>query len=1037
MEYCAESRINPSRFTLLCGLYLLFVCCDDVEFPGTDSESWVMETDETDVAQRALVAQETAWSFRLPTSSYRVSQDFKGQHLGEDTAHSHKTPVYAVANGVVRQVQRGTSNGYGSVVVIEHRLPKGEIVQSIYGHLCNHEGNQIPINIDELQYKFVTKGQLVGYIGQHTGDTCTPTCERSASITCSGCDGDENGIGREHLHLGIRRGAYNEIYCGLTGKPGCTRANYYDPSDFISRRKKSLAVTSGVAIFPSAPAENQTISFRFTVRNNYIYEGNFDFRIRVQSPSGNSDYYTSPTSTLWLAARKRGEQTFSTDLSSGGNYRVVAEVRAPGTETWWPIGTQGSATNPKNFSVSSDSVLSTPSNVRATNGAHMDKVRVTFSPVPGAERYTIYRARSSKSKYSTLGHITSTTYDDVAVGPGKIYYYKVRAWNASGYSDYSRIDSGYRGTADPEPSVPTDVQASDGAYTDRIRVTFSPVSGAERYTIYRARSLNSKYSTLGHITSTTYDDMGLGTGKTYFYKVRAWNSSGYSGYSSTDSGHVGIEVSVPEVPTDVSASDGTYADRIRVTFAPVVGAEHYTIYRAISLNATFSTLGNIDGTTYDDTSVPAGTTYFYKVRAWNSAGYSDYSITDSGYSGTIGNQDVTAPQLTSLNITPSAIDTSEAARSVSVTFDVQDDISGVTNSVCYVSGLVFTSPSGDQSVTGNACYFELISGTPTAGTFQTNVTFPQYSEGGDWELSQMILADTAGNINFIYREDFVGLGLDTTIHISSIQDVTEPALISLSATPESINTSDSDQTVTITFVATDNLSGLTNSICYVSGLVFTSPSGNQTVGANACLFELIAGTENDGTFRTTLTFPQYAEGGLWVPTGMILADDAGNINFLYRDDFINLGIETAIEVISIQDTTAPALQSMQVSPAIVDPSGGSQEVEVVFTATDDLSGITNTTCYVSGLVFTSPSGSQSVTVNACYFELISGTTNDGTFRTTATFPQHAEGGVWLPTQMILSDDVGNIKFLYRQDFVDLGIDASVTVSYQYSALMTP
>jgi|GEM_PF-2898843 len=160
-------------------------------------------------------AQGAACDFDFPTEGYAggsyAGRDFLSpwDHLGEDSAHPHLTPVHAIGAGVVKTVRRGNSNGYGSVVVIQHEMPDGSFNQSIYGHLCNHEGTQIPVNIGDS----VALGDLIGYVGSD----------------------DENEDGAEHLHLGIRHGVYDNYYCGYVTQsyPGCTGDNYSDPTDFI------------------------------------------------------------------------------------------------------------------------------------------------------------------------------------------------------------------------------------------------------------------------------------------------------------------------------------------------------------------------------------------------------------------------------------------------------------------------------------------------------------------------------------------------------------------------------------------------------------------------------------------------------------------------------------------------------------------------------------------------------------------------------------------------------------------------------------
>ena len=70
-------------------------------------------------------------------------------------------------------------------------------------------------------------------------------------------------------------------------------------------------------------------------------------------------------------------------------------------------------------------------------------------------------------------------------------------------------------------------------------------------------------------------------------------------------------------PTGVAATDGTYSDRVRVTWNSVALATHYQVYRN-TVNASGSaTLVNdwTAGLTFDDLTATAGRTYYYCVKA--------------------------------------------------------------------------------------------------------------------------------------------------------------------------------------------------------------------------------------------------------------------------------------------------------------------------------------------------------------------------------------------------------------------------------------
>lgn len=96
-------------------------------------------------------------------------------------------------------------------------------------------------------------------------------------------------------------------------------------------------------------------------------------------------------------------------------------------------------------------------------------------------------------------------------------------------------------------------------------------------------------------------------------------------------------VTIPTPPANVAASDGTYIDKVRITWEAAGGATSYRVYRGeddSEASAVF--IGATDSTAWDDTSAAADATFFYRVKAENSAGQSAFSSPDYGYLGTIG-----------------------------------------------------------------------------------------------------------------------------------------------------------------------------------------------------------------------------------------------------------------------------------------------------------------------------------------------------------------------------------------------------------------
>ncbi|MCH7736077.1 MAG: PKD domain-containing protein, partial [Chloroflexi bacterium] len=408
----------------------------------------------------------------------------------------------------------------------------------------------------------------------------------------------------------------------------------------------------------------------------------------------------------------------------------------------------------------------------------------------------------------------------------------------------------------------------------------------------------------------------------------------------------------------------------------------------------------------------------------------------------IAEEDLTPPVLTAVSVDISQVNTSLSAQTVLVTKSATDDLSGVAYSgtvgcTGFTSGLVFTSQSGANKVNVNNCAFVLVSGTDTSGDFSATATFPRFAETGFWQLTLVIMEDQTGNTDFVSLPELLALGIDVKVEVTSAGDATPPVLTGVSVDRLTVDTSLTSQAVQVTKSGTDDLSGVAYSgtpgcTGFTAGLVFTSPSGANSVDVNNCAFTLTAGTDLNGDFSATATFPQFAEVGVWQLTLVRMQDQAGNIDNINSIELAALGINTSVEVISPGDGTPPVLTGVSVVPQQVETSQSSQVVQVTKSATDDLSGVaylgtSGCTNFTSGLVFTSPSGTNQVTISNCAFSLAAGSDNNGDFSAPATFPQFAEIGLWQLTLVVMEDQAGNTDFISLPELQALGIDVAVEV----------
>ena len=178
------------------------------------------------------------------------------------------------------------------------------------------------------------------------------------------------------------------------------------------------------------------------------------------------------------------------------------------------------------------------------------------------------------------------------------------------------------------PTAPV-VKLGNSATSGKPMLTWKAVEGATSYRIYRSTAKGSGYSLLGTTTATSYTNTGAKAGTTYYYRVKACNDAGLSPYSNIVSGQVKSVTPKPSAPV-VKIGHSAASGKPMLTWNAVSGATSYKVYRTTSQNGTYSLLGTVTATSYTNTGAKAGVTYYYKVKAVNSAGESAYSNIVSG-----------------------------------------------------------------------------------------------------------------------------------------------------------------------------------------------------------------------------------------------------------------------------------------------------------------------------------------------------------------------------------------------------------------------
>ena len=177
-----------------------------------------------------------------------------------------------------------------------------------------------------------------------------------------------------------------------------------------------------------------------------------------------------------------------------------------------------------------------------------------------------------------------------------------------------------------KPVAPRNVAAAVSGTA--VNVSWSAVSGASSYRVYRHDGEGSGATQVGSTSNASFVDRTAIPGVAYSYSVSAVNSAGEGPQSGT------VTATIPlSEPTGVAATSNL-TDGVLVSWAAVNGATHYRVARAASADGEKTELGSWQvGTSYNDTSATAGTAYWYFVRAATSSSGANASGYSSGAQG--------------------------------------------------------------------------------------------------------------------------------------------------------------------------------------------------------------------------------------------------------------------------------------------------------------------------------------------------------------------------------------------------------------------
>ncbi len=320
---------------------------------------------------------------------------------------------------------------------------------------------------------------------------------------------------------------------------------------------------------------------------------------------------------------------FTKDGEGKGNFTGSLSGLTPGTTYY----VRAYSTNQEGMNYGNELSFKTipaPPVATAASKITASEFTANWKSVTGADDYRLDVSETEDFSIYVSGYqhktIMETSDSITGLSPGTTYYYRIRAYNSSGYSGYSNIIILITIPGKPEAIAATDVKSSG------FTANWKAASGAESYRLDVSTSIDFTSYVPGYQNKSVSDLKDTVTGltpiTTYYYRVRAVNVNGTGENSDI------IKVTTaPEAPNISSATSLTNTG-FKANWSALTGITSYLL--DVSLSEAFdsfvegyNSLEVLSGAGYNVTDLTGGTLYYYRVRAVNSDGISNYSAVQS------------------------------------------------------------------------------------------------------------------------------------------------------------------------------------------------------------------------------------------------------------------------------------------------------------------------------------------------------------------------------------------------------------------------
>lgn len=285
-----------------------------------------------------------------------------------------------------------------------------------------------------------------------------------------------------------------------------------------------------------------------------------------------------------------------------------------------------------------------------TKASDTQEVKVTFKEaIANDDEVLLYKSTSKTGTFKLVeadvvvaGDKLSATFTVDELTAGKTYYYKARIKTATDvYSEYSAAAGKELTVADFTKNTEAHKYITatvNGAHSNKVvlhldEADFGIAGGVDGFAISRKITSSGTYKVVKTFTvdsdDVAYDELeyvhkGLTTGKTYYYKVRAFKTvDGKKVYGKFST----VVKSTPKAPAPETIYAEATDKQVELSWEKTKNVTGYKIYRDDVLIATTSKLSYVDKKVEEDEEYTYVVKAYVKVKGTNKIGYASKELT--------------------------------------------------------------------------------------------------------------------------------------------------------------------------------------------------------------------------------------------------------------------------------------------------------------------------------------------------------------------------------------------------------------------------